>query len=71
MTHVPSSLFCAAVHVQDVHGSILPLHVSNYAVLVTDVPGEDEEAEEEEDDEEEARRQHRPNILTRMLQAAV
>lgn len=60
----------AAVHVQDAHGSILPLHVSNYAVLVTDVPGEDEEAEEEEDEEEVSRRQ-RPSILMRMLQAAV
>jgi hypothetical protein len=57
--------------VQDAHGSILPLHVSNYAVLVTDVPGEDEEVEEEEDDEEEGRRQQRPHTLMRMLQCAV
>ncbi|WIA30966.1 hypothetical protein OEZ86_001014 [Tetradesmus obliquus] len=66
----PSVRFRNTVHVQDAHGSILPLHVSNYAVLVTDVPGEGEEAEEEEDEEEVSRRQ-RPSILMRMLQAAV
>jgi hypothetical protein len=63
-------LLCTAVHVQDAHGSILPLHVSNYAVLVTDVPGEDGQ-EEEEDDEEDASRQQMPSLLLRMLQAAM
>jgi hypothetical protein len=34
----PSVRFRNTVHVAGMHGEVVPLHVSNYAVLVTDVP---------------------------------
>lgn len=60
-----------AVHVRGADGSILPLHVSNYAVLVTDVPGGDGTTEEEDEDDEPTESQNRPTLLLRLLQAAV
>ena len=37
-TRRPSVRFRNTVHVRAQDGSLVPLHVSNYAVLVTDVP---------------------------------
>jgi hypothetical protein len=58
-----------AVHVQGLQGNIVPLHVSNYAVLVTNVPKE-YEFEELEGLNRKLRRT-KPGLLARMLQAVV
>lgn len=70
----PSVRFRNTVHVQGLRGNLMPLHVSNYAVLVTDVPSSDSSYAAEDDDvdaDELARHKHRPGLLSWMLQASM
>eukprot|EP00878_Enallax_costatus_P017259 GHUV01018122.1.p1 GENE.GHUV01018122.1~~GHUV01018122.1.p1 ORF type:complete len:528 (+),score=191.99 GHUV01018122.1:3431-5014(+) len=68
----PSVRFRNTVHVQSLRGNLLPLHVSNYAVLVTDVPGcEGSYAADDDEYADEQFARNRKGLLSRILQATM
>lgn len=65
----PSVRFRNTVHVQSLQANLLPLHVSSYAVLVTDVPGCDgSDARDDDEYADERFARHRQGLLSRILQ---